>query len=156
MILGGLEFVIGAKLVGAKLLAAHGVHALAAKGAVAAQHPVSTATHMAIHHGITYAINNPAVSAATAAHSVPALTPGATAAVLSHGTTGAAGAAAAPPAPVNVLHVARELAIPVATGVAWRQVRKTEQYREAKAALSGLFETAKEELRTSVTGAVGP
>jgi hypothetical protein len=156
MVLGGLEFVIGAKLVGAKLLAAHGAHALAAKGAVAAQHPVPAATHMAIHHGITYAINNPAVSAATAAHSVPALTPGATAAVLSHGTTGAAGAAATPSAPVNVLHVARELAIPVATAVASRQIRKTDQYREAKAALSELFDMVKEELQTSVTGAVRP
>jgi hypothetical protein len=32
MIFGGLEFVVGAKLAGAKLLAAHGAHALAAKG----------------------------------------------------------------------------------------------------------------------------
>jgi len=120
-----------------------------------AQHPLPAATHMAIDHGITYAINNPAVSTA-AAHSVPALTPGATAAVLSHGPTGTAGVAAAPSAPVSVLHVARELAIPVATGVTWRQVRKTKQYREAKAALSELFDMVKEELRTAASGAVSP
>jgi hypothetical protein len=153
MIFGGLEFLVGAKLVGAKLLAAHGAHALAAKGAAAAQHPLPAATHMVLDHGISYAINNPAVSAATAAHSVPALAPGATAAVLSHGP---AGAAAVPSAPVNVLHVARELAIPVATGVTWRQVRKTNQYREAKAALSELFDIVKEELRTAASGAVSP
>jgi hypothetical protein len=107
---------------------------------------------MAIDHGISSAINSPAVSTAAAAHSVPALTPGATAAVLSHGPTGAAGAAAAPSAPVNVLHVARELAIPVATGVTWRQVRKTKQYREAKAALSELSDMVKEERRASLPG----
>src|SRR5690242_16656606 len=138
MIFGGLELIVGAKLVGAKLLAAHGAHALAAKGTAVAQHPLPAATHMAIDHGISYAINNPAVSTVAAAHSVPALTPGATAAVLSHGPTGTAGAAAAPSAPVSVLHVARELAIPVATGVTWRQGRKTKQYREVKAALSEL------------------
>jgi hypothetical protein len=151
MILGGLEFVIGAKL-----LAAHGVHALAAKGAAAAQNPLPAATHMAIHHGIKYAITHPAVSTVTAAHPVPALTPRTTAAVLSHGTTGAAEAAATPSAPLNVLHVARELAIPVATGMAWRQVRKTEQYREVKAALSELFDMVKEELRTAASGTVSP
>jgi len=44
MIFGGLKFVVGAKL-----LAAHGAHVLAAKGALAAQHPLSAATHMAIN-----------------------------------------------------------------------------------------------------------
>ena len=155
MIFGGLEFVVGAKLAGAKLLAAHGAHALAAKGAAVAQHPLPAATHMAIDHGISYAVNNSAVSTAAAAHSVRALTPGTTAAALSHGPTGAAGAAAAPSAPVSVLHVARELAIPVATGLTWRQVRKTRQYREAKAALSELFDMVKE-LRTAASGAVSP
>jgi hypothetical protein len=43
----------------------------------------------------------------------------------------------------------------VATGVTWRQVRKTEQYRQAKAVLSELFDMVKE-FRTSVIGAVRP
>jgi len=146
MIFGGLELVVGAKL-----LAAHGAHVLAAKEALAVQHPLSTATHMAINHTITSAINNPAVYTATAASHVPVLTPGPVAAALSHGTTGAAGTAAASPAPANVLHVVRELAVPVVTGVVLRQVHKTELYREAKAILSELLGLAREELRTCAT-----
>src|SRR5689334_9949288 len=142
MIFGGLEFVIGAKL-----LAAHGAHVLAAKGALAAQHPLSTATHMAINHTITSAINNPAVFTATTVPHVPVLTPGPVAAVLSHGTTGTA---AASPAPVNVLHIARELATPVVTGVVLGQVRKTELYREAKTTVSELLGMVREEFRPRV------
>jgi hypothetical protein len=142
MIFGGLEFVIGAKL-----LAAHGAHVLAAKGALAAQHPLSTATHMAINHTITSAINNPAVFTATTVPHVPVLTPGPVAAVLSHGTTGTA---AASPAPVNVLHIARELATPVVTGVVLGQVRKTELYREAKATVSELLGMVREEFQPRV------
>jgi hypothetical protein len=150
MIFFGLEFV-GAKLIGAKLLAAHSAHALAAKGALAAQHPLPAAAHVAIHRGVTYAITHPAVSTAATVPHVPVLTPGATAAVLSHGPAGASGPAAASSAPVKILHVARELAIPVATGVALGQARKTELVREAKAALSDLYDTVKDELRTCVT-----
>jgi hypothetical protein len=51
MIFGGLEIIAAAKL-----LAAHSVHAVAAKGALAVQHPLPAATHVAIDHGITYAI----------------------------------------------------------------------------------------------------
>lgn len=146
MIFGGIEFVVGAKL-----LAAHGTHVVAAKGALAAQHPLSTATHMLINHTITSAISNPAVPTATMVPHVPVLPPGATAAVLSHGTTGATGVAVASSAPVSVLHVARELAMPVVTGVTLGQVRKTELYRVAKAALSEVFDMVKGELRTCVT-----
>jgi hypothetical protein len=133
MLLFGLELVAAAKL-----LAAHSAHAAAAKAALAAQHPLPAAAHLAIHHGITYAVTHPPVSTAT---TVPALNPGATAALLSHGPTGATatGTAAASPAPVHVLHAARELAIPVGTGVAGQQARKTKEYRQAKAALSELF-----------------
>jgi hypothetical protein len=146
MIFGGLEFVVGAKL-----LAAHGAHVLATKGALAAQHPLSTATHMAINHTITSAINNPAVYTATTVPHVPVLTPGPVAAVLSHGTTGAAGTATASPVTVKVLHIARELAMPVVTGVVLGQVRKTELYRGAKATLSELLGMVREELRPGVT-----
>jgi hypothetical protein len=146
MIFGGPEFVVGAKL-----LAAHGAHVLAAKEALAMQHPLSTATHMAINHTITSAINDPAVFTATEVPHVPVLTPGPIAAVLSHGTTGAGGTAASSAARVNVLHVARELAMPVATGVVLRQICKTELYREAVATLSELLEMAREELRTCAT-----
>lgn len=146
MIFFGLEFVVGAKL-----LAAHSAHVLAAKEALAAQHPLYTATHMAIDHTVTSAISSPAVSTAAIVPHVPVLAPGATAAVLSHGTTGATGAAAASSAPVSVLHAARELAMPVVAGVALGQVRKTELYREAKAALSELLDIVKEELRTGAT-----
>jgi len=40
--------------------------------------------------------------------------------------------------------------MPVVTGVALGQVRKTELYREAKATLSELVDMVKDELRTCV------
>jgi hypothetical protein len=52
---------------------------------------------------------------------------------------------------VKVLHIARELAMPVVTGVVLGQVRKTELYRGAKATLSELLGMVREELRPGVT-----
>jgi hypothetical protein len=144
MIFGGLEIVAAAAA--AKLLAAHGGHAVAAQWALAAQHPLPVAAHVAIRHGGTYAITHPPGWTAT---TVPALNPGATAALLSHGPTGAT--AAASPAPVHVLHAAREFAIPVVTGTAWQQARKTKEYRHAKAAVAELLHLVKEELRATAT-----
>jgi hypothetical protein len=63
MIFGGLEFV-AAKYVGAKLLAAHGVHAIAAKAAFAAHHPLSAAAPHAAHQSLNLIMKNPHIPAA--------------------------------------------------------------------------------------------
>jgi len=51
----GLGIAIGAKVIGAKVLAAHSAHALATQGALVVHHPLAEATHVAIHHGLSAA-----------------------------------------------------------------------------------------------------
>ena len=126
-----------AVMVGVHYLVAHGSAALAAKGAAAAQHPVSTAATMAVHHGVASLITNASFPAATNAFPaaisvvhVPILNQ----AVLGHG--GATGAA------VTALHDAIKFSLPVAAGVAWQRVRKSERYREVKDDLAVLLDKA--------------
>jgi hypothetical protein len=121
MILGGLEFVIGVKL-----LAAHSAHALVAKEALVVHHPLSTATHLAFNQGIKYAMTHPEVATATMIPHVPLLNPGAT------------GAAVASSAPTNLLHAASVLAIPAKAAVTRKifldglgPARKTEKALQA-------------------------
>jgi hypothetical protein len=98
----GLGFALGAKH-----LAAHSAHALAAQGALVVHHPLSTATQIAIHHGLT--------SAAAEYHG-PLV------------NTVATGAAAASSTPTSVLYgtgvIATLGAKPVVSRLAWQSVRE--------------------------------
>jgi hypothetical protein len=124
--------------VGVHYLVAHGSAALAAKGAALAEHPVSTAATMAVHHGVASLISNATFPAATntvsAAINVVHV-PIQNQAVLSHG-------AAATGSAVTALHDAVKFALPVAAGVAWQRVRKSERYRAVKDDLSVLLDKA--------------
>jgi hypothetical protein len=124
--------------VGVHYLVAHGSAALAAKGAAVAQHPVSTAATMAVHHGVESLISNAIFS--ETAHTVPAAisvvhVPILHQAVLSHGAAGATGA-------VTALHDAIRSGLPVAAGVAWQRLRRSERYRDVKNDLSVLLDKA--------------
>jgi hypothetical protein len=135
--------------VGVHYLAAHGGAALAAKGAAIAHDPVSAAATMAVHRGAASLISNAIFPAATntvpaAIKVVPAaikVVPAAinavhvpilNQAVLGHGAAAAGNA-------VTALHDAVKFGLPVAAGVAWRRVRKSERYRDAKDSLSVLL-----------------
>ncbi len=120
---------------GVHYLVAHGSAALAAKGIAVAEHPVSTAATVAAHRGAVSLISNAAFPAATSTvHAavnvvhLPILNP----AVLSNGAN-ATGAA------VTALHDAVKFGLPVAAGVAWQRVRKSERYRDVKDDLSVLL-----------------
>ena len=125
--------------VGVHYLVAHGSAVLAAKGVAVAEHPVSTAATMAVHHGVSSLIGNAIFPAAT--HTVPAAinvvhVPILNQAVLSHGAAGATGSA------VTALHDAVKFGLPVAAGVAWQRVRKSGRYRDVKDDLSALLDKA--------------
>ena len=96
---------------------------------------------MAIHHSVTSAVtsalSNPAVSTAAAVPHVHV--PVATAAVLSHGATGATGAVAGSSTPIATWHTVAKLAEAVGIPVAAYLIRKSEPYQEAKDALSDLL-----------------
>jgi hypothetical protein len=124
--------------VGVHYLVAHGSAALAVKGAAMAQHPVSTAATMAVHHGVGSFISNAIFSEATS--TVPAAinvvhVPILNQAVLSHGAAGATGA-------VTALHDAIKFGLPVAAGLTCQRLRKSERYRDMKNDLSVLLDKA--------------
>ena len=128
--------------VGVHYLAAHGGAALAAKGAAVAHDPFSAAATMAVHRGAASLVSNAIFPAAT--NTVPAaikVVPAAinavhvpilNQAVLGHGAAAAGNA-------VTALHDAIKFGLPVAAGVAWRRVRKSERYRDVKDSLSVLL-----------------
>lgn len=122
--------------VGVHYLVAHGSAALAVKGAAMAQHPVSTAATMAVHHGVGSFISNAISSQATS--TVPAAinvvhVPILNQALLGHGAAGSTGA-------VTALHDAIKFGLPVAAGVAYQRLRKSERYRDMKNNLSALLD----------------
>jgi len=131
--------------IGVHYLVAHGGAALAAKGAVAVQHPVSTAATMAVHHGASSLISNaifPTASNAVPAaiNAVPAAinvvhVPLLNQAILGHGAAATANA-------VSALHDAVKFGLPVAAGVAWQGLRKSARYRDMKDDLSVLLDKA--------------
>ena len=135
--------ITGLEPIAIKWAIGHVSHALAAKEAMVVQHPLYTATNMAVNHGIASAVTsiltNPAVPAATTLSYVHV--PVVSGAVLSHG---AAGTAAASSTPVAAWHTVAKLAEPVGAGVAAYLIHKSELYQRAKDALSELLNEVKD------------
>ena len=105
-------------------------HAVTAHSALVHSNPVLTAAKTGSHLANTFP------GAANAHAYVPVLNQGATATVLSQGTTGATGAAAGSAASASALRDALELAVPVITWAVCHQLRKSELFQEVKDALS--------------------
>jgi hypothetical protein len=144
MIFGGLEFV-AAKYVGAKLLAAHGAHAIAAKAAFAAHHPLSAPAPHAAHQSLNLIMKNPHIPAAlkvAVAQSLQQQLPGATGAVAASVGTGSALR--------SVAKLAELAAMPVAAPL----VRKTDAYLQLTDALTALIDEVKngKDLRKLLSG----
>ena len=120
-----IETAIIAKVVGAKIAAAHAAHALAAKEthalaakeAFAVHHPLTATVDTAIHYGIDAFMSEPAI---------PITTKFVVSAAMHQG------------APLT-WHTAAKIATPVVTGVAWQEFRGSELYQQTKEAARELF-----------------
>jgi hypothetical protein len=112
-----IETAIIAKVVGAKIAAAHAAHALAAKEAFAVHHPLTATVDTAIHYGIDAFMSEPAI---------PITTKFAVSAAMHQG------------APLT-WHTAAKIATPVVTGVAWQEFRESELYQQTKETVRELF-----------------
>jgi hypothetical protein len=123
-----IETAIIAKIVAAKIAAAHAahaagakeVHALAAKAAFAKHHPLTAGWDAAIHYGVSTVMGDPAVPIAAKLAISTAMHHGA------HLTWA----------------TAAKIATPVITPMAWREFRKSELYRQLEENFRELFNGA--------------